>query len=526
MESFLQEQEYKKAVIYCRVSSARQKKEGHGLEAQEHRCKEYAKNNGYIVNEDAIFTDDYTGGGDFMKRPAMAALLEYLDKNHKTHYVVIFDDLKRFARDTIFHLKLKESLDRRKAKRECLNFNFDDSPVGRFAETISAAHNQLEREENRIQVINKMKARLERGYWSFDAPPGLKYIKDPIHGKLLALDEPKASIVKEALNGFAYDRFPDQVDVQAFLQSKRFFHRKKPKKVHLEQVRRILTQILYTEYIEYKPWKVVRRKGHHQGLISLDLYERIQDKLNGTAKAKARKDLHLDFPARGFVICPEHNKLFTASWSTKPRKGYKKAFYRCNLCRGKGTNIPKEILEGQLGKILKKARAHKEVLTLTQEVALDIWNERTSDSRQSEIEARKEIDGTEKEVNLYVERIGKATNEAVLSAYEKKVEELTNKKLLLEENLGKSNLYGGVSFETALNEVFGYIKNPYEIWTNGIFEDKRLVLRMVFSQHLVYNRKSGFETAAFSLPITLFGTSLDDKSRLVEMVGVEPTSIF
>lgn len=42
---------------------------------------------------------------------------------------------------------------------------------------------------------------------------------------------------------------------------------------------------------------------------------------------------------------------------------------------------------------------------------------------------------------------------------------------------------------------------------------------MVFSQHLVYNRKSGFETAAFSLPITFFGTSLDEKSRLVEMAG-------
>ena len=32
----------KKALIYCRVSAPRQKKEGNGLESQEHRCCQYA----------------------------------------------------------------------------------------------------------------------------------------------------------------------------------------------------------------------------------------------------------------------------------------------------------------------------------------------------------------------------------------------------------------------------------------------------------------------------------------------------
>lgn len=509
------------ALLYTRVSSKSQ-----DPESQVHRCEQYAISKGYPVEEK--FRDKFTGGGDFWKRPDMRRLLKHIDDNLNNNpdkkYVVIFDDLKRFARDTEFHIRLRKEFKSRGVKIECLNFNFEDSPEGKFVETVFAAQGELEREQNKRQVVQKQTARLERGYWVFDAPPGLKYIKDPIHGKLLAADEPKASIVREALNGFAFDRFPNQVDVQKFLESKGFYHRKKHKKVHLEQVKRILTQILYTGYIEYKPRKITRRDGHFQGIISLDIYERIQDKLNGTAKAAARKDLHLDFPARGFVICPEHNKPFTASWSTKPRKGYKKAFYRCNQCRGVGTNIPKEKLEGELGKILKKARPHKEVLELTKEVALDIWSERTVGSRQAEVETQKEIANVSAEMERFVERIAKTDSEVVASAYEKKIEELTNRKLLLEEQKDKPNLYSGVDFETALNEVFGYIKNPYEIWTNGIFEDKRLVLRMVLSQHLVYNRKSGFETATFSLPIRLFGTSLDDKSRLVEMRGIAPLS--
>lgn len=38
-----------KAVIYCRVSSVRQKVDGSGLASQEHRCREYAESKGYDV---------------------------------------------------------------------------------------------------------------------------------------------------------------------------------------------------------------------------------------------------------------------------------------------------------------------------------------------------------------------------------------------------------------------------------------------------------------------------------------------
>ena len=278
-----QESEQKEyALIYARVSSVSQ-----DSNSQVYRCKKYALEKGYEF--EAEFPDKFTGGGDFWNRPQMKRLLKYIDDNPGRKRVLVVDDLKRFARDTEFHIRLRKEFKSRSVRVECLNFNFEDSPEGKFVETVFAAQGELEREQNRRQVIQKQQARLERGYWCFDAPPGLKYIKDPIHGKLLAHDEPKASVVREALNGFAFDRFPDQVDVQKFLQSKNFFHRKKPKKVYLEQVKRVLTQILYTGHIEYKPRKITRRDGHFQGIVSLDVYNRIQDKLNGTAKTKARK---------------------------------------------------------------------------------------------------------------------------------------------------------------------------------------------------------------------------------------------
>lgn len=143
------------ALIYCRVSSRAQEAEGHGLQSQETRCREYAVNKGYEVA--AVFPDTITGGGDFMKRPGMMALLSFLDAQPDQKFVVIFDDLKRFARDTRFHLDLREAFRKRGATIECLNFKFDDTPEGEFIETIMAAQGALERKQNGRQVAQKMK---------------------------------------------------------------------------------------------------------------------------------------------------------------------------------------------------------------------------------------------------------------------------------------------------------------------------------------------------------------------------------
>jgi len=52
----------------------------------------------------------------------MMALLSYLDAQSSEDDVVIFDDLKRGARDTRFHLDLRDTFRLRGANIECLNF--------------------------------------------------------------------------------------------------------------------------------------------------------------------------------------------------------------------------------------------------------------------------------------------------------------------------------------------------------------------------------------------------------------------
>ena len=55
------------------------------------------------------------------------------------------------------------------------------------------------------------------GYWVFHAPVGYKFENKPMHGKILVPDEPVASIVKEALEGFASGRFATQGEFKKLL---------------------------------------------------------------------------------------------------------------------------------------------------------------------------------------------------------------------------------------------------------------------------------------------------------------------
>jgi site-specific DNA recombinase len=218
--------EGREGLVYVRVSSKKQETEGSGRKSQEERCVHELKCLGIPLGK--TFPDTYTGGGDFMKRPAMRELLAFIDANPHKKFVVVFDDLKRFARDVEFHLKLRAVFRARNVILCCLNYNFDESPEGRFAEVVMAGQAELEREQNKRQVIQKQKARLENGYWPFPAPQGY-YMKrkDPIHGTILEYGDKKTrELITEALEGFASGRYDKIIDVKKFLQDNRYLGKK------------------------------------------------------------------------------------------------------------------------------------------------------------------------------------------------------------------------------------------------------------------------------------------------------------
>lgn len=505
-----------KALIYCRVSSERQKNEGHGLESQEHRCKEYARQKGYEVEK--VFGDSVSGGGDFMKRPAMREMLNYLDKKPHQQYVVIFDDLKRFARDTVFHWNLRSALKVRNATPKCLNYDFAEDPEGRFVETIFAAQNQLEREQNRRQVVQKMKARLEMGHWCFPSlPMGYKHLKlTSTSNSIPTPVEPMASIVKEALEGYASGRFPQQIDVQRFFKQNSL---KGDRPIYLEQVKRILLQsFFYAGYVEYKDWEVEMRKGLHEGIISLATHERIQERLTGKTRTHVKKFLNPDFPLRKFVVCQVCHKPLTASWSTA-RNGEKRPYYRCNGkgCVFKNKSIHREKITKEFEAILSSIKPSEQVLNLTKEIIKDLWAKKQKEMKSERSKKITELGSMVEERNRLIDRITKTGDSSVIALYEDRLKEIAEREMVLKSSI-KSEGDQPPNIGTAIEIVFDFLKNPLVQWQKGDIHRKKLVLNLVFEENLAYNKNSGFETATLSLPLRVFALPKAQNACLVDLI--------
>lgn len=86
----------------------------------------------------------------------------------------------------------------------------------------------------------------------------------------------------------------------------------------------------------------------------------------------------------------------------------------------------------------------------------------------------------------------------MIKAYEQKIKKLEAEKLVLEEKVGNSLAPKhdfSASFRTALN----FLQNPHKIWALGGLELKRIVLKLAFTDKLIYNRETGFQTAKTSM---------------------------
>ncbi len=511
-----------KALIYCRVSSKKQAIEGSGLDSQEHRCRQYAEREGYEV--EAVFPDDVSGGGDFMNRPGMVALLSYLAAKPRTQFVVIFDDLKRFSRDLEFHWQLRRKFETYGAKIECLNFKLDDTPDGRFVESMLAASGQLEREQNGRQTIQKTRARIEKGYWAFQAPIGYKYEKVDPHGKLLVRNEPLASIIQEALEGFASGRFTAQTEVQRFFESQPAFPKciKDKGLVRMERTSSILRNMIYAGYVESPKWEITARKGHHEALISLATHKKIQDRIAGAVKvAPWRKDVSNDFPLRGFISCADCGLALTAGWSKGRTKHY--AYYHCHKrgCPSFQKTTPKARLEGQFEDMLKRLQPTQGLFRVAAAMFAKAWDARSAQVVQTGQALKKDVARLEKEMEALLDRLVVADTPAVITAYEKRIAKLGEEKALTverAENLAPSREQFCRMFEPAMM----FLANPWKLWDSGDMNLRRLVLRLTFAERLQHCRETGLRTAEITMPFKALASLKTSKCEMVPPDGIEP----
>ncbi len=508
-------------IVYVRVSSKKQETEGSGLKSQEGRCIQELSS--LKVPYIKTFPDSYTGGGDFMKRPAMRALLEYIDNNPHKKFVVVFDDLKRFARDIEFHFKLKTAFSYRNVALKCLNYTFDDTPEGRFAEIIMAGQSELERHQNRRQVIQKQKARLELGYWSFGSKKGYLMTKSSEHGTISIQVESEAKILKEALEGFANGTFVRKIDVCKFLVEKGLWKKQSPEKYIDKLENAILRDPFYAGFIEYPMWEVSRRLGKHKPIISLETFELIQKRLDrGDFGKRIRKDTSDDFPLRGLLVCADCESHLTAAWCKGRNRRH--PYYYCQKkgCVNKGRIVRKDVIEDEFNNILKSITLKKDVSKLVKVVFDKVWKDEVKNIRIKHNDLSFKKANLEKQVGEFMELLVSAKSENVKKAYESHIERISNEIELIDSTIPAENFDFDIPYQTALDKANGLLKSPYKIWITLDTKEKQNLFYFIFENKLKYSVEEGYRTNKIPSAVRLFEEFSTLETPYVEKTGIEP----
>ena len=507
-----------KAVIYCRVSGKKQVREGDGLRSQETRCREYAGLKGYDVVE--VFRDDMTGGS--ADRPGMKAMIRFLKQRRKEGCKLIIDDISRFARDIRGHWDLRDMIREAGGRLESPSIEFGDDADSILLENLLASVSQHQRQKNAEQTKNRMRGRAMNGYWVLRAPIGYRYERVAGHGKMLVRDEPIASIIAEALEGYASGRFEGLVEIKRFLEAQPAYPRNSNNEVHIERVVEMLTRPHYAGYITMEDWGLHMVPAKHEPLVSLATWQAAQERrFGGTAKAPARKDISNDFPLRGFVTCSECDKPFTANWSTGRSARY--PYYLCDSrgCSAYRKSIRKEVIEGEFERLLQDLRPSEGLFNLAFQMFKDLWDQKLSSARTQATSLKEELRLVERKVTQLLDRIVDTDSDAVVSAYERRIKELETQKAMMRERLascGKPLKSFGETYRTA----FAFLANPWNLWMSERIEDRRAVLKLVFADRLAYVRGEGYRTAKISSPFKLLGAMQTVGKEMVPAAGLEP----
>lgn len=447
----------------------------------------------------------------------MRELLSWLLAQKDENYVVLIDDISRFSRNVKIHWQLRELLAKAGGRLESPFMSFGDSSDDVLLENLLASVSQHQREKIGETSANRMRARIANGYWVFRSIPGFKYLQTKGEGKVIVRDEPVASIVTEALEGFASGRFATQSEVKHFLESQPEFPiQKSYGGIRLQKVTDLLTHPLYAGFVQAIKWDIPLRKGQHEGLISAKTFDTIQERLSGKAYAPKRKNLREKFALTGFVTCSDCEKPMR-SCDSRSGTGKLHSYYLCRTkdCVSYGKSIRRADVEGRFERLLTSLRPTAGLVAIVRAMFADAGQQRALQAKATSKALKSDLKRMEKETDKFVDMIGDASSHHAIRAYERKIDKLEQNKLIAEQKLAELGS-GRDQKPEKVELALGLLSNPSKIWASGDQAMRRLLLKLVFTDRISYDRKTGYRTPQTSV-IFRFLDDLAGKCKMVQL---------
>jgi len=165
------------------------------------------------------------------------------------------------------------------------------------------AYGDMERENNKQRVRERMKARVSEGYWVIGSTP-LGY-KETAIGGVKEPSYPAANIVKRILEGYAvgsistYEEIARIVNAEALID-----HKRRRICFDGDKAKALLKRVwFYAGFVECPSWGISRINGKHRSIVSVETLEQVEARMSGKPVPRYRKDRNVHFPLRGHLVC-------------------------------------------------------------------------------------------------------------------------------------------------------------------------------------------------------------------------------
>lgn len=351
-----------KAVIYARVSTKEQEREGFSIPAQLKLLTEYALKNNYTVVKE--FKDAETA--KFEGRENFNLMLKYLKENADIK-VIICEKTDRISRNfkdmatiedmvenqkyTIIFVKENNIISKRSKSQGKLMFYIMASMARNYVNNLS--------EETRKGMLEKANS----GTFPSYAPFGYINYEEKTNGRHLRQlkpDENRAPIIHKVFKMYSTGDYSLEGIVEVAYEEG--LRTRKSLKVNKSAIYSMLQNPIY--YGSFR-WNGKLYPGSHTPIISKELFDAVQSVFSSYNKPKqtARK-----FAYTGLLTCDKCGCSITAEI-----KKNKYVYYHCTSYRGKcgNTYIREEELSDKLANMVKNIHISDDILELVKQALLE-----------------------------------------------------------------------------------------------------------------------------------------------------------
>jgi site-specific DNA recombinase len=262
----------KQAVIYARVSSKEQEKEGFSIPAQLKLLKEYAAANGFAVAQEYIDVETAKQTG----RTAFGEMVAYL-KAHPSVRVMLVEKTDRLYRNLKDWVTVDELDVEMHFPKEGVVLSRESRSSEKFMHGIKVlmAKNYI---DNLSEEARKgMQEKAEQGIWPTKTPLGYRNVTGPDGKKIIATDEAIAPMIAKLFEWYARGDISLK-EAARKAHAAGLAYPKSGAKVPVSTVHTILRNRLYTGWFE---WNGKLIQGKHEALVPVELWERVQGVLDG-----------------------------------------------------------------------------------------------------------------------------------------------------------------------------------------------------------------------------------------------------